>query len=47
MYKKGRQSVGIGTKSIRSLVEKNGGIYHTWTEADRYFASIVLFDVYE
>ncbi|MBC9721834.1 MAG: GHKL domain-containing protein [Lactobacillus sp.] len=45
--RKERQSAGIGIKSIRSLVEKNGGIYHTWTEADRYFASIVLFDVYE
>ncbi|EME3553140.1 GHKL domain-containing protein [Enterococcus faecium] len=45
--RKERQSAGIGIKSIRSLVEKNGGIYHSWTEADRYFASIVLFDVYE
>ncbi|ECB9828921.1 sensor histidine kinase [Listeria monocytogenes] len=45
--RKERQTAGIGMKSIGSLVDKMGGLYHYWTENDRYFVSIVLFNVYQ
>lgn len=41
-----RKNEGLGIKNIESLVQEIGGLYRHWQEADFYFVTIVLFNIY-
>ncbi|WP_198400955.1 sensor histidine kinase [Brochothrix thermosphacta] len=41
-----RKTAALGMKNIDGLIADVGGIYRHWHENDRYYVSIVLFNVY-
>ncbi|MGX7031498.1 sensor histidine kinase [Vagococcus zengguangii] len=42
-----RKEEGLGMKNIDGLLQQIGGIYRHWTEEDKYFVTVVIFNVYK
>lgn len=44
--RKHREVDGLGMKNIDSLIKEVGGIYRYWRENDKYYVSVVIFNIY-
>lgn len=42
-----RKNEGLGMKNIDGLLQQIGGIYRHWTEENKYFVTVIIFNVYQ